>query len=85
MFSEDFRPQTFPPNDVSCSRSGSQVDPPPTPPPGVRGIVSPVSGCESVLSRSPRGSISMSAIFHNTLKKMTSYKLYLDLPHNPTT
>ena len=50
-----------PPNDVSCSHSGSQVDHPPT---GVRGIFSPVgsSGLDSVLLCSPKGLISMSAI-----------------------
>ena len=75
MFSNSFRYNTstcslrtfvitlVPPNDVSCSQSGSQEDPP-IAPPGVRGIVLPVlSGCESVLSCSPNGSVSTSAIF----------------------
>ena len=86
MFSDSFRYnalrcslKTFilrliPPKDVSFSGSGSQVDPPPTPP-GVRGIFSPVgsSGWLFVLLGSPKGSISMSAIFHNTLQKMMNY------------
>ena len=38
----------LPPNDVSCSCSGSQITP--ITPPGVKEVFSPLSGCSSVLS-----------------------------------
>ena len=55
------------PNDVSCSsRSGSQVDLPGVT--GVRGIFSSV-GSSVLDSCSPKGSISMSAIFYSAFLK----------------
>ena len=54
---------SLPPNDVSCSRSGSQVDlPPPTGLTRSKGICSSV-GSSGLDSCSPNGSISMPAIF----------------------
>ena len=69
----------LPLNDVSCSRSGFQVDPPT----GIRGIFSPI-GSSGLDSCSPKGSISMSANFsYCPLKKMTSYNLYPTVPSAP--
>ena len=70
-----------PPNDVSCSRSGSQVDPPT----GVterRGIVSPI-GSSGLDSCSPKGPILTSAIFYPFTKKMTSCNIYPTAPSAP--
>ena len=52
---------SLPPNDVSCSRAGSQIDLPPGVT-GSKGICSSV-GSSSLDSCSPNGSISTSAIF----------------------
>ena len=64
-------------SDVSCSRSGSPVDPPVTPP-GVRGMVSPE--WSSSLSWSLKGSISVSAIFDNPLRKDDELQLVSNSP-----
>ena len=71
-----------PPNDISCSCSGSQVDPPPTGVTGERGISSPIGSFVLPCSL-PNGSISTSAIFHSILLKMTSYNTYPNLSSDP--
>ena len=56
----------IPLNDVSCSHSGSQVDPPPIAPPKVNGVVSSgcSSGCASGLSCSPKDQYPFSHTFN---------------------